>query len=154
MHIASEKCDIISTPWFCLTLHTVSLYTEESPKSTSRSFPQTLVLQKGYYTSQTILTFTEFYNNLVAKCWEKLWKPRKHSCRFVYSSTVLCNREAERMTPSNKSCWFPEFQHIPRSLLEKRRTVIKHNLWAVAVQLLLKVLDVSFDTEILYYYCC
>ena len=76
MHIASAKCDIFSTPLFCLTLQTVSLSTEESPKSTSRKIHQLLVSQKGCYTSQTILISAEFYENPITKCWEKLWKRR------------------------------------------------------------------------------
>ena len=144
MDITSEKCDIFSTPLFCLTLHSVSLCKEESPKRTSRNFPQPLVLQKGYYTSQTILVSSEFYNIWLQNAEKNYGNGETHSCRFDSSSTALCNREAERKTPTNKSGWFSEFQHIPRSLPEKRRTVVKHSFWVFAVHLLLRVSDVFF----------
>ena len=67
-----------------------------------------------------------------------------HSCRIDSPSTNLCKREAERKTPINKSPWFPKFQQFPRSLPERRRTVMKHNLWVFAVHLLIRIRDVFF----------
>ena len=42
MHIASGKCDIFSTPLFCLTLHTEE-YPESTPRNLAISLPKTLL---------------------------------------------------------------------------------------------------------------
>ena len=73
---------------------------------------------------------TDFYRILQqsdCKMLRTIMETEKHSCRFDSSSTALCNREAERKTPTSKPCRFPDFQLITRSLPEKRRTVMKHN---------------------------
>ena len=55
-----------------------------------KNFPQPLVLQKGYYKSQTILISTEFYKNLIANCREKLWKRKNTFLQtwFLFDSLV------------------------------------------------------------------
>ena len=120
MHIASEKCHIFSPPLFCLTLHTVSLSTDESPKSTSTNFPQPLVLQKGYYTSQMILISTEFYNNLIAKCREKNMETEKHILAdFIPRRQPYATEKLRGNTPPTNPVGFQNFNIFPDHCLKK-----------------------------------
>ena len=96
------------------------------PKNTPRSFPQPLFLQKvtTYHRRYWFLqNFTTIWFQNVEK---NFGNGETFSCRINSASTALCNRESERTTPTNKSCWFPEIQLITRSLPEKRRAALKH----------------------------
>ena len=146
MPIASEKCYIFSTPLFCPTIHTVSLSTKEFRKSTSGNFLQPLVLWKGYCTSHTILISTEFYNNLIAKCWEKVWKRRITFLPiwFFFDS------------PMQQRSW-EEHPHQPvcfkiSNMFQDRRLRKEGLQWNIIFEFLLYNFYLEYsDTEIHYY---
>ena len=128
MHIASGKCDIFSTPLFCLTLHTVSVYVGV-PKKHLKKLSSVISLAKRLLHVKDDTDFKRILQQPECKMLRKIMETEKHiladliPLRQPYATEKLRGRP-----PPTNPVGFQNINILPDRCLRKKRTLMKHNL--------------------------